>query len=965
MKFLYPTVLSALLLLSGQLCAQKEGHIWYFGSAGIDFNGGGPQALLNSAMSQFESVSTVSDSAGNLLFYTDGISVWDSTHSPMPNGFGLLGDTSSSQVLVVPQPGNDSLYYIFTRGPASGPRAAHYSIVDMSANGNRGDVISKNISMFDPGCEGVCAVKHANGVDIWIISHEWLSDGFRAFKLTCNGLEPGVTSNVGTFLMGNPAKCAGYLQASHSGLKVANTISGQNLVEVFDFDAATGVLSPNPLQLSFSKPPYGCEFSPNDSKLYVSCQNGFGNHLWQFDLAAGNPSSILNSRYAVDSFPSYPYFGALQLAPDGSIYMSRVSYVNGYIDRIEMPDQPGPACSFVDSALFLNGGTPLFGLPHDFEFIGRPHLDTARWAANVVCLGDTTWFQDASDYLPDSAHWDFGDPPSGTANFSSDLEPQHIFSGAGTFQVTRITYRSCISDTVSHWVTVTAPPLLDLGADTSICGAINLQLNGPAGGSYLWSTGDTLQNITVNATGTYWLEVGNGNCLARDSIVIGNSPPPTVDLGPDTSICMASSLQLSGPAGGPYLWSTGDTLQSITVNAAGTYWLEVGIGNCSARDSIELVLSPALSVDLGPDSTFNCGPISMALDAGHPGASHVWSTGDTGQTLVVTQADTFWVEVNENGCVGGDTLIVDLAAMPPLELGGPDTLCLGDSLILDSGLGWDQVLWSTGATTNAIAVNVAGSYSVTVEFNACSQSDTIEITTRPSLSVNLPDGDQALCVGAEATLDAGPGGDSYLWSTGDTGRTMELDSPGLYFVLVENACESQLDSAVFLSLEPPMPDLGEDLELCKGEAPVLTFSPSPSGFLHTFLWSTGDTLPSTTIEDAGTYWLSVSNACGTGRDSLRVALWSESDLFIPNVVTPNGDGVADFFIVEVKNPESFSLQVMDRWGREVFATRNPYPGWDGTFLNAPASEGTYFFKLMTRNCRGELVEMAGSFSLIR
>ena len=164
-----------LLLTSTILYAQKEGNIWYFGRrAGLDFNSGAPVPLTDGIMNTLEGCSAISNDMGNLLFYTDGVSVWNKNHIRMPNGFGLNGHPSSTQsALIVQDPGNSDRYYIFTV-PAqqnhygfSRPLSFYYNIVDMTLAGGLGDITIKNMLLMNKVTEKLTAVRHANGHDIW------------------------------------------------------------------------------------------------------------------------------------------------------------------------------------------------------------------------------------------------------------------------------------------------------------------------------------------------------------------------------------------------------------------------------------------------------------------------------------------------------------------------------------------------------------------------------------------------------------------------------------------------------------------------------------------------------------------------------------------------------------------------------------------------------------------------------
>ena len=126
-------ILTAVISFSSIVCAQKQYNNWYFGeNAGLSFNNSEVVSLYDSEMNQNEGCSSISDSNGSLLFYTDGVSVWNRNHVIMNNGFGLFGHLSSTQsALIVQKPLSDNLYYIFTQGSAYDPDyGLHYSILD-------------------------------------------------------------------------------------------------------------------------------------------------------------------------------------------------------------------------------------------------------------------------------------------------------------------------------------------------------------------------------------------------------------------------------------------------------------------------------------------------------------------------------------------------------------------------------------------------------------------------------------------------------------------------------------------------------------------------------------------------------------------------------------------------------------------------------------------------------------------
>ena len=173
--------------------AQNEGNIWYFGiNAGIDFNSGTPVALNDGAINTTEGCATICDTDGNLLFYTEGVKIWNKNHQIMPNGNGLMGGNSSTQsAIIVKQPNSDHLYYVFTVAQAVGSSGMRYSIVDMNLNGGLGDVTAtKNIPIVTPTSEKVTSITHQNGDDFWIVTHLFNSNTFHSYLLTSSGFNP-------------------------------------------------------------------------------------------------------------------------------------------------------------------------------------------------------------------------------------------------------------------------------------------------------------------------------------------------------------------------------------------------------------------------------------------------------------------------------------------------------------------------------------------------------------------------------------------------------------------------------------------------------------------------------------------------------------------------------------------------------------------------------------------------------
>ena len=212
------SVIFLLVLIPFFAFSQKEAANWYFGDfSGLDFNTGSPVVLTDGQISTFEGCATISDYQGNLLFYTDGNTVWDNSHNIMSNGTGLLGDSSSSQsAIIVPRPNNPDEYYIFTvdanpNGTDTG-NGINYSIVDMSLNGGLGDVTIKNSNILNWAFEKITAIKHDNNNSFWVITFR--RDEFYAWHITASGVDPPIITNIG---ISNTSASRGYLKTSVDG----------------------------------------------------------------------------------------------------------------------------------------------------------------------------------------------------------------------------------------------------------------------------------------------------------------------------------------------------------------------------------------------------------------------------------------------------------------------------------------------------------------------------------------------------------------------------------------------------------------------------------------------------------------------------------------------------------------------------------------------------------------------------
>ena len=399
--------------------SQQEYSNWNVGNR-VWLKFPGPVYLDGSQLNSTEGCSSISDATtGDLLFYTNGVTVWDRFHNIMVNGTGLLGGISSSQsAIILKQPGNTNLYYIFAAQELNNSNLS-YSIVDINLNCGLGEVIVKNIILHNSTTEKLTTVKHCNNVDWWIITHDKGSNVFRTMLLSSIGISAFTFSNVGYSVNAFNNSSIGCMKVNQQGNRIAVAYYGANLLKLYDFDRATGIVT-NEVNLNCLNGPYGLEFSPSGEFLYVGYNNQGVIH--QFNLCNNN------SRITVGNIGIYT--GNLQLQNDGRIYIVKGVTATS-LSVIYDPNNLGLACNFVfnvSTSPFV-GQNYTFGLSQCFydlqiyNYMYVPEID-------VNCLTATFTIPEyCNDQTIVSVLWDFGD----SSPYSNVYNPTYTYANANNY----------------------------------------------------------------------------------------------------------------------------------------------------------------------------------------------------------------------------------------------------------------------------------------------------------------------------------------------------------------------------------------------------------------------------------------------------------------------------------------------------------------------------------------------------
>jgi hypothetical protein len=567
----------------------QTNNIWYFGDgAGLDFNpdpndpeAPTPRPIATAHPQNIPAgTTTISDQTGQVLFFTDGQSVWDLNGDLMENGDNIGGENGSSQgALAVPVPQEETLFYLFTtQVSATGTNEVRFSLVDIKAENPTGvgNVVTKDNFLFSPSTEHTAALDA--GDTTWVMFHELGNNTFRAYPVTTNGIGPPVFSSVGSNHGFNSG--VGAMKFNSDGDKVAVTISegGCNKLEIFDFDSATGELTEYArLDLGCNGDVYGMEFSQDGDRILVSYRNG-GPGIEEFIITSTSDEDdpdasacptcfgtattraeietcILGTRNQVDGTSGLD-LGALQIASDGQIYVAVVG--DNRIGQVQVGTGCTAESTFNQDAVQPMPGTSNLGLPSFVQNSGSSIPEPSLSAPPRICLDPNNpsgaLLEGGGEPDIDSYFWtitnsdgtvirdNFGGPGDQFQNL------EQLFDNPGTYTVELRVDRCGDPEyfRASTEILVEAPPTLTLPDAATLCAENPVTLTAidgydPAEGLYVfeWTNaagqifGDENSNsITVTQESIYTVTVSYvlPDGLSPDEAALFATCPATAEI---------------------------------------------------------------------------------------------------------------------------------------------------------------------------------------------------------------------------------------------------------------------------------------------------------------------------------------------------------------------------------------------------------------------------------------------------
>lgn len=613
---------------------------------------------------------------------------------------------------------------------------------------------------------------------------------------------------------------------------------------------------------------------------------------------------------------------------------------------------------------------------------------------------------------------------AGASSFSwsdGSTDSVRTITTPGTYIATATNGCGSVSDTVV--ITRLGLPYSPL-KDTAVCAGSSMILNAAhsRNSGYFWSTGDTTSSIQISNPGTYWVRLGNQCDTITDTInVLQNQPLGVVNLGRDTIFCSGTLMLDAGyHPNAFYYWQNGSSGQYFNVTSSGTYFVRVQ-SSCGIKyDTINVLITGPPRLVLG-NSVQYCSNNVLTLNAQNPGSSYLWSTGDTTQTITVTNPGPYWVRVT-NGCGSiSDTVLAQMESPPlDLNLGNDTTICAGDTLWLNTKYPNISSLWQDGSRDHRLAVTAAGLYHVKLTNSCGNFYDSIYVKVRSTApSFDLGPDTSYCAIGGNVTIGTDSVATSYLWSTGDTSAKITVSQSGMYRLTTTDFCGYQYTDSIYVGAHYPVElDFGNDTTICPNTYLILETGVTA----HDVVWQDGFIGPDRYIIEEGIYWATVKNSCGVFTDTIEVSFKEEPDLaykrmplceddsvfidvqefmkesrikpedfdvywddgsrklqryfsgdgsirlvfedycnrytqtfdfdtelcvcpvFIAKAFSPNNDGLNDKFTIggacEFTN---FHLEIYTRWGDKVFESYDPENEWDGTNHGTPVPTGTYSY----------------------
>ncbi len=904
-------VLVLFFIVSQVTWSQNEASNWLFGEGmGLSFFGNSKPQVQTGRLNTLEGCASISDSNGNLLFYSDGSTVWNRNHRVMPNGSDLLGDESSSQsAIIVPNPKNPDLYYLFTVGSTVNPTGYHYYVVNMTLDGGNGDISEGPFDLTgskdgDFWSEKITAVETDTCDSYWVIS--LVDDVYYSYLVDENGVSDTPVISQVDFMS---RQSRGYLKISPNGSKLVAAHQGrtQSFVALilYSFDNVTGKVINDGITLFGNgvtngvEAPYGVEFSPKTTKLYASTILGRDYKLYQWDLESDD---VLRSQVLIHE-ESNAFRGALQLGIDQKIYATipeEYTIGTNYLDVINNPEAKGLACNFEQDYINFGSGVVMQGLPPFIQSlfiveeinIVNPYKPVDASSKNLELCFDSSYTLSAPEIAGAIYEWEFID--NGLSTALTTPNPAHLLTingndsnSTGTYKVRVQTFDDC--DRILEGeatVSFTTAPNLNDNVTLETCDLFDADATD---GLAIFDLSQSMDAITYNNANNFTAYFYENPSAAESDIFNQNALPISFQNTIPNQVLTAKVF-----ANGSECFSL------VTVN------LDVGTS---------VVLSA---------------PINYGCDSGNNAA--LFNLEDQRNTIR-TQNNlpaNFEIEFYQN---------------------------ISDALTKENEL------------PNAYDSSTDNIYFYVTDNGVCYGSGQFELVV--STFPDLPEF-QSIILCEESfpiTLDSQIPSElisdyNYYWSTGEESPTIDVFSEQNVILTIQDKislCEFEQTYEIIQSEAPVILDIAIDLD--NNAIEVLTVENEDNLYTLDDPYGTYQTSPIFNEIYPGTYEVFVLNKYNCGISSKTVYVFG-----FPKFFTPNQDGYNDTWQVlgaDLNLYDFSEIEIFDRFGKHL-TTLEVDDSWDGMYNSTQLPSTDYWFKVsITEKATNTITNYQGHFSLIR
>ena len=889
--------------------SQKEASKWLFGEkVGLQFlNLSDPPLVLRGELNTLEGCASISDNDGNLLFYSDGSTVWDKNDDIMPNGTDLLGDESSTQsAIIIPKPLDPDIYYLFTVGSTIVPSGYNYYTIDMSLNGGLGEVVGGNVNLTDghggsDWSEKITAVQGGECNTFWVIS--LVQNLYYSYKVDENGVDPNPIISPVDFLA---ETSRGYLKVSPDGTKIVAAHQGNDEASngcfLYSFNNQTGQVINDEISLfpNSIDQPYGVEFSSQGNKLYVSTYEPNANvyKLFQFSLETTN---VLNSKVLIHT-ESPAFRGGLQLGPDLKIYVTipeEYTVGTNYLDVIHNPELDGAACDFEEDYIFFGSDSySMQGLPpfiQSFFYtqkinIVNPYEPITSVSSNLsLCEGFPYTLEgpeiQGADYL-----WTL--TADGITTILPTPSPPHQLTINNTGNNILGTYELVVTSLgedcdIQYFgeadVSYTTPPNINSLVFLNSCDFFD---SDSTDGTTTFNLNNSIYDITHNYANADVYFYLNDSDAVNDTYNQNSLPEFFNNTSPNQIITTKVYENDSNCYG----------LGQLVLNATPSEALHTpNYNNCEIEDGVSIFnLSSKreeikLQNGLPPNSELLF--FTSIEDA-------LANTNTIEENYESSGGPIYYYVINNGSCLGSGSFNLVVNPLPPINKDDVEIeACeFNFPLVINSSIPYTLQQnyffeWSNGSLNNEISIQDEQNLTVNVidKITGCEISKSYQITkTTPPIITDI-----------DVNIDT---------------RTVTVYTPeniNLSFIL-DNPNGIFQQENVFLNVSP------------------------------------------------GIHNVYVSNECGVSQREIYV-------LGFPKFFTPNDDGMHDTWKVKGLETARYSIsdiQIFDRYGKLLKILR-PNEQWNGIFNGEKLPPTDYWFKLNIRDSNAIETQFTGHFSLVQ